>query len=64
MKCQRCGKETLVHTMSMFNTEEICMECKEKERKHPMYEAAREADRQAVLSGNYNFKGIGKPRDL
>ena len=50
--------------MSMFNTEEICMECKEKERKHPMYETAREADRQAVLSGNYNFKGIGKPDDL
>lgn len=64
MKCQRCGKETSTTICSMFNTEEICMACKEKERKHPMYEAAREADRQAVLNGNYNFEGIGKPTDL
>ena len=29
-----------------------------------MYEAAREADYQAIKQGNYNFKGIGKPKDL
>jgi hypothetical protein len=28
MNCNRCGKETNVHMMSMFNTEEICMDCK------------------------------------
>lgn len=48
----------------MFNTEMICMDCKSKERKHPKYEEAREAERQAVLNGNYNFEGIGKPNDL
>jgi hypothetical protein len=25
MNCNRCGKETNVHIMSMFNTEEICI---------------------------------------
>lgn len=64
MKCERCGKETTTTICSMFNTEMICMDCKSKERNHPKYAEAREAERQAVLSGNYNFQGIGKPNDL
>lgn len=64
MKCERCGTETNTTICSMFNTQEICMECKKKERQHPMYEAAREAERQAVLRGDYNFPGIGKPENL
>ena len=50
--------------MSMFNTEMICSECKEKESKHKDYERAREIEYQEVKRGNYNFKGIGKPHDL
>jgi hypothetical protein len=50
--------------MSMFNTENICMECKEKEEKHPKYEEAKQAEEEADRKGNYNFKGIGKPKDL
>ena len=64
MKCERCGIETNVTICSMFNTENICMACKEKERRHPKYAEARDAERQEVLSGNYNFRGIGKPSDL
>lgn len=64
MICERCGKETNIHTTSMFNTQNICMECKEKERQHPMYEQALEADRAEVAKGNYSFQGIGKPKDL
>lgn len=64
MKCARCGKETIAHTMSMFNADVICTECKAKERAHPMYEKARQADYDAIKKGNYNFKGIGKPDDL
>lgn len=64
MKCERCGKETTTTMCSMFNTETICMACKERERKHPKYAEAREAERQAVLNGDYNFAGIGKPDDL
>ena len=57
--CGRCGIATKTWTMSMFNTQEICPVCKEQERKHPRYQEACEADREAVLRGDYNFKGIG-----
>jgi hypothetical protein len=43
----------------MFNTQEICPVCKEKERKHPRYQEASDADREAIKRGDYNFKGIG-----
>lgn len=62
--CQRCGKETNCMIMSMFNTDMICEECKERERNHKDYERAREIEYQEVKRGNYNFKGIGKPHDL
>lgn len=59
MKCQRCGKETNLHIMSMFNTQEICMECKVIEENDPRYKVAKEAEYVAVKSGNYNYRGIG-----
>lgn len=64
MKCERCNKETNTFITSMFNTETICMECKEKEKAHPKYKEALEADRREILNENYNFGGIGKPSDL
>lgn len=57
--CDRCGAPLTVRIMSMFNEDVICMECKEKERKHPDYKKAVEADEAAIRSGNRNFKGIG-----
>ena len=60
--CQRCGKPMTASTMSMFNTQWICMECQDEETKHPDYEKAREAEFQAVKAGNRNFPGIGWPR--
>lgn len=59
MKCDRCGEETWVHMMSMYNTQELCINCKEKEKKRPDYKEAVEADEAAIRQGNYNFKGIG-----
>ena len=64
MTCDRCRKQTGVHTMSMFNTQEICMDCEDAERKHPKYREANEADIARIKQGDYNFKGIGKPSDL
>ncbi len=64
MICNRCYTETNVHTMSMFNTQEICMDCRKKERSHPGYEKARQVEADQVRQGNYNFQGIGKPKDL
>jgi hypothetical protein len=64
--CDRCGADLnkTVHTMSMFNTDHICLACKSKEQAHPDYEKAREAETAAVRQGNMNFPGIGKPADL
>jgi len=62
--CHRCRKETRTTTMSMFNEDVLCMDCKEKEKNHPKYKEACAVEAQAVKNGNYNFKGIGKPSDL
>ena len=62
--CDRCGKPVRALRMSMFNTEMCCQACLSKEKKHPLYETARQAEADAVKGGNYNFEGIGKPEDL
>lgn len=62
--CQRCHQQATSHIMSMFNTEMICAECKDKERRHPDYAAAQAAELSAVQAGDYNFSGIGKPANL
>lgn len=60
--CDRCGKELSGgRTMSMFNTDCICLECKRKERQMNEYAAACEAENAAVKRGEKNFRGIGWP---
>ena len=63
-RCDRCGKETLATIMSKFNTQTICMSCKDKEKAHPKYKEASDAELRAVQQGNYSFPGVGKPDDL
>lgn len=58
--CDRCGGLLdKGRTMSRFNEDCICMDCAEKEREHPRYKQAVEAEMEAVRNGDYNFKGIG-----
>ena len=58
--CDRCGGSLAGgRTMSMFNTETICMACADAERKRVDYKAAQEAERAAVKAGDWNFKGVG-----
>ena len=58
--CDRCGKDLSGGwTMSMFNTDHICMECKKKERQRPDYKQAQDAEIAQIKAGNYNFEGIG-----
>lgn len=64
MKCPRCRQETNATIGSKFNTEDICIPCKEREEAHPQYAAADEAETAAVRAGNYNFQGVGCPADL
>ena len=58
--CDRCGGPlTGGRTMSMFNTDCICMKCAQEERARDDYSVARDAERNAVLRGDRNFRGIG-----
>lgn len=59
MKCERCTIETNTHTVSMFNTQAICMDCKETEKGHPKYKEACRTEFEEVRKGNFNFEGIG-----
>ena len=45
--------------MSIYNTQVICMTCKEKEQQRTDYRKAVEADHAEIRKGNYNFQGIG-----
>ena len=59
-KCDRCGGSLdKGRTMSMFDTQCICMACADAERKRPDYRRAVDAERDAVAHGDRNFKGIG-----
>lgn len=49
--------------MSSFNTQCICLICKDKETKHPDYDKAVRADHEEIKKGNYDYKGIGYPSD-
>jgi hypothetical protein len=63
-KCQRCGAESFGHILSMFNTQEICLDCKQREMAHPDYQKAVMAEALATKSGWLDYPGIGKPDDL
>ena len=56
--CDRCGEPTNgVTTMSVFNEDVICMNCKKEEKNDPEYGAAVEAESEEIRKGNTNYKG-------
>jgi len=63
-KCQRCNCDSKTTIVSMFNTQIICLNCKQKESDHPDYKKACDAELNEVKKGNRNFEGIGLPSDL
>ncbi len=63
-RCQRCKKEADVFACSYFNTETICIECNDAERRHPEYKHAKRVENEAVRRGDYNYPGVGLPADL
>lgn len=63
-KCERCRSKTSITRMSIFNTDMCCIECIEIEKKHPEYKRAVKIELQALVTGDYNFPGIGLPNDL
>lgn len=59
MTCQRCSKHTNLFIMSMYNEQEICMDCKKEETQRSDYAQALEMDEDEIRNGNFNFKGMG-----
>jgi hypothetical protein len=56
--CDRCSRSTDgVTTMSIFNQDVICKDCKEEEKNHPNYELACELERKAIKNGDFNYPG-------
>lgn len=60
MRCDRCKQETDVTIMSRFNTDILCIDCEEAERKDPCYQEAVQAELEACRRGDFNFPGIGR----
>jgi hypothetical protein len=50
--------------MSIFDISMICLDCREREERHPLYPQARAAEEEAVRRGEMNFPGTGLPADL
>jgi hypothetical protein len=47
--CDRCFKQSVGFIMSMYNTQWICMDCKEKETKRADYQQAVDRDLAAYM---------------
>lgn len=57
--CDRCGQTLKAgRIMSMLNTQCICIVCKDAEKSDKDYEKAVKVEREEILKGNYNFKGL------
>ena len=63
-KCDRCKSESFIFKMSFFNEDMLCRICVKKEELHPKYDEAKRVETAHVRAGNFNFKGIGLPKDL
>lgn len=61
--CERCFKKTNTTTMSIFNTQMICLECKENEKNHPDYNVAKQTEFDLTAQGILDYKGYGLPID-
>lgn len=64
MICDRCQKDVMAFTGSFFNLQTICLDCAERERAHPDFQKAHDAEVAAVRAGDFNFRGIGLPNEL
>lgn len=47
------------HSVSYFNTQDVCCDCKTEERQFPNYQKALDAETAQVQAGNLAYQGIG-----
>ena len=50
--------------MSMLNTDCLCLNCKKKEKQHPQYKEAADAELAEVRQSNYNYQGLIKEQKI
>lgn len=63
--CDRCGGSLEDgRIMSMLNTDCLCLNCKKKEKQHPQYKEAAEAELAEIRQGNYNYQGLFKEQKI
>jgi len=62
--CPRCDRTTNSHQGSRFNLQDLCLDCTQVEKQHPLYEIAAKAEHEAFVGGNWNYEGIGAPKSL
>lgn len=56
--CVRCESTSNTTTMSFLNTDVICMDCAEEEKKLSVYELAKSEEARQVRNGNLNYPGL------
>ena len=57
-KCDRCGGTLEIRQLSKMNTDILCSDCSEAEKKHPRYKEASDREVAEVMKGNRNYKGL------
>ena len=57
MTCDRCTKDTVSTILSMFNDENLCVACKETERKRPDY---RQAEVRNLMEYAGRLRDVGR----
>jgi hypothetical protein len=62
--CHRCGEEAETLRSSWFNTDMLCLNCRQVEGNHPLYAYAQYAAFVKAQTGDYCFVGIGLPQEL
>jgi len=56
--CVRCEKEVNRTTMSFFNLDIICTNCRDEEMAHPKFHFAKDVERKELEKGNFDFPGV------
>lgn len=62
--CARCSVPVLVQRLGVFNADNLCTGCLEKETAHKDYPRALIANEYALETSNIAWEGLGKPDDL
>jgi hypothetical protein len=64
MDCERCKCSSSGLRMSFFNCDMLCSDCEKEEKDHKDYKKAKEEELKQCKKGNFNYPGVGLPKEL